>query len=372
MRFVCWQPLLTDHQAYTLAALAEVADAPMETVATTHSDAIRTAQGWSPLGLEALAPTILTHDGWRSQVATIVGREPDAIHLFCSPFGENRITLALFWALFQGKRVYLVSEPYSPSAVGYLADEGGFVASLKARLRPLVYRLYGRLMRRRLAGVFAISPLAVSQYEKIGIPPDRIFPFGYFVPPTDVKVTLAGAELAFRLCFIGSLIERKGLRSLIAAVRSADAGIKLDAYGAGDPSAYDFDDKIVRYCGMIPFGSASSVLAGYDVLVVPSRHDGWGVVVNEALLAGIPVICSSATGASALIARWGCGSVYDTGDPDALKTILASLARDPERLARMRDGARRLQPLLSPETAARYMLAAITHLQPENPWYDRP
>jgi glycosyltransferase involved in cell wall biosynthesis len=379
-RFLCWQPVLTDHQAYTLAALADAANADIATIAVAHNQPKRVAQGWLPLRVATLSPVILSRSGWIGQVVRLLRYHTDTIHLFCSPFGDIRIILALTAALRAGRRVYVVSEPYSPVAVGYLEDTTSSITKLKAFCRPHLYRLYGFLMRGRVAGVFAISPLAVNQYRAMGIPDHQIFPFGYFVPnlTSPIPWTRCITDFAhgLRLCFVGNLIARKGISKLIDAARMAvGSGRKIivDIYGPGDPTHYAFDADTVRYRGMIPFGSASAVIAGYDALVVPSEHDGWGVVVNEALMAGIPVIASKNVGASAMVAKAGCGVVYEPGKSKSLAEVLISLANNPEQLITMRDAALRLRPALTPEVAGRYMNDAILGEQPPVcPWYDSP
>ena len=377
---VAWQPVLTDHQAYTLEALGNSADADLQTVAVRHDLAERVQQGWQPLGLAKLQPKILSRTGWIGEIAGLLRSRSDAIHLFCAPFGDVRIILALLAALAWRKTVYVVSEPYSPLATGYLDDGRRYIAVFKAKLRPLVYRVFGLALRGRVKGVFAISPLANLQYREIGVSGRVIFPFGYFVPaPDDALPAPPPAEVeagGVKLCFVGSLILRKGVHKLVRAAHSAvaaGADLAVDVYGAGDPSNYEFDGSSVSYCGMIPFGTASAVMAGYHALVVPSEHDGWGVVINEALAAGVPVIASKAVGASAMVEKFGCGIVYDPQDPNALREALMLIASRPEQLAKFRSAAQALKPLLSPEVAGQYMNDAIFgEAVPPCPWYDYP
>lgn len=378
---VAWQPVLTDHQAYTLEALGKSADADLLTVAVRRNQAERVQQGWQPLGLTKLNPTILSRTRWIGEIAGLLRRRSDTIHLFCGPFGDLRITLALLAALAWGKTVYVVSEPYSPLATGYLEDGNRYIAALKAKLRPFVYSIFGMALRGRVKGVFAISPLANLQYRKMGISGGDIFPFGYFVPSLDGASSgspqssdVPGAGL--RLCFVGSLILRKGVHKLVQAAHSAAAAgsaLSVDVYGSGDPSKYDFDRDTVTYCGMIPFGTASAVMAGYHAVVIPSEHDGWGVVVNEALTAGVPVIVSKNVGASAMVEKFGCGIVYDPQNPDALQEALMLVASRPDHLAELRNATRALKPLLEPDVAGRYMKDLIFgDSVPPCPWYNYP
>jgi glycosyltransferase involved in cell wall biosynthesis len=53
----------------------------------------------------------------------------------------------------------------------------------------------------------------------------------------------------------------------------------------------------ITYAGFQPPEALPGYFAQADVFVLPSRYDGWGVVVNQALGAGMPVICSDRVGA---------------------------------------------------------------------------
>lgn len=370
LRVRAWQPLLTPHMAHTLAALRDELGGRLDAIVDRRSDAVRESQGWS-LDVPELVPEQLRETGWRDQIRQLVDEDPDTVHLFGSPFERSRINAALIRALRRGRRVMLVSEPYCPIAISYLGDRPGWRDRAKAALRPLVYRVYGRLMASRLSGVFAISPAAVSQYRRMGVPPSRIIPFGYFVPEAP-RPAREGQE-GLRLAYLGSFIARKGVDDLIRAVELAGSPrLRLDLYGpgwAGRPLPSG-----VAYRGRLAFGEVQGTLAGYDLVVVPSLFDGWAVVVNEAIQAGTPVIASDAVGAAAMIDTWRCGHTFPAGDAAALSELLRAVAADPSGCLEWRAQAERLRPLLDPAVAGSYMRQAIAALLDEQapppcPWY---
>lgn len=110
------------------------------------------------------------------------------------------------------------------------------------------------------------------------------------------------------------------------------------------------------------------------MLVLPSRYDGWGVVVNEALCAGVPVICSDQVGARVLVEKFGAGAVFESESPDALESLLSTLWSNPERLLAMRAATQHAAAAIQPDVAASYMLAVL-RAKPEDkanivsPWY---
>lgn len=362
---VCWQPLLTDHQRYTLDALGVELGTVPEYIVAEVADQVRDAQGWARVDS---ALTKLPASGLWSWARAALA-QADTVHIFGSPFGNRRLIGVLALALWSGVPVWLVSEPWSTAADGYFAEQRRWQDRVRAALRPWVYRGYARLIAKRVAGVFAISPLAVAQYRDMGVPAARIIPFGYFVRAPVALPAPPASSPVLRVAFVGALIARKGIAELAAAATmlAADrAALKIDVFGPGElPDG----SAALRHCGQIPFGEAGQVMAGYDLLVVPSRHDGWGVVVNEALMAGVPVVASDRTGAGAMIDRWGCGGRFAAGSAADLAATLARLARDRAALASMRAAARALAPALHPARAAAYMAAAIRGMPEPNPWY---
>ena len=63
------------------------------------------------------------------------------------------------------------------------------------------------------------------------------------------------------------------------------------------------------------------------MFVLPSRHDGWGVVVNEAIGAGLPIIVSDRVGARDLVENGVNGFITIAGNVDSLASALFKLAR---------------------------------------------
>ena len=139
----------------------------------------------------------------------------------------------------------------------------------------------------------------------------------------------------------------------------------------------------IHYRGKIPFGQAQCVIAQYDLLVLPSHYDGWGVVVNEALCEGVPVVCSDTAGAGAVAATLGAGLIFTSGDSTSLSDVLArliaakltdGLVEEPSLLKSLRTAAPQAAHTLQPAVAAHYMLDVIRspadiRASIPSPWY---
>jgi glycosyltransferase involved in cell wall biosynthesis len=163
----------------------------------------------------------------------------------------------------------------------------------------------------------------------------------------------------FTFLFSGQLIERKGVDLLLSAfIRAAAQRADLRLRLAGDgPMREALLAKIpealrdrIELLGFVPWEALPATYAAADALVIPSRHDGWALVVNEALAAGLPVIASEAVGAAVDLVRNGVtGARVATGDVDALCAAMIGL---PERATAMGAAGRDLIAALAPEAAA--------------------
>jgi glycosyltransferase involved in cell wall biosynthesis len=82
----------------------------------------------------------------------------------------------------------------------------------------------------------------------------------------------------------------------------------------------------VRILGFKQYAELASAYAGADVLIVPSRYDGWGLVVPEGLAAGMPVISTYSTGAARELIEPENGWIIPAGDEQALLSAMRSAA----------------------------------------------
>jgi glycosyltransferase involved in cell wall biosynthesis len=156
-------------------------------------------------------------------------------------------------------------------------------------------------------------------------------------------------RVARGLLFVGSLTERKGFHFLLEACRKR--GFQLSVVGHG-PLRTDLPN--VRYSGSIPYATLPDWFARAGFLIMPSLADEWGVVVNEALAAGVPVIGSVYSQAvDELIEDGVNGWRFEPTDADAVAdAIERALATSEDELIQMRTNARATSHRLEPADAA--------------------
>jgi glycosyltransferase involved in cell wall biosynthesis len=114
-----------------------------------------------------------------------------------------------------------------------------------------------------------------------------------------------------RLLFVGQCIWRKGLDQLLVALASMPPSTPpwvLDVIGSGGEVAVfmqlaeklDLVDR-VHFRAVVKSPALEQFYLRADLVIVPSRWDGWGMAVNEALFAGVPVMATDRCGASSVI-----------------------------------------------------------------------
>jgi glycosyltransferase involved in cell wall biosynthesis len=151
------------------------------------------------------------------------------------------------------------------------------------------------------------------------------------------------------ILYVGALAPWKGVDLLVRAFSSLSrkqAGIALHLVGDGPQRP-----ELERLASSVPRGeihfhgfnqpaNLPRFYAGADVLVLPSRQETWGVVLIEAMAAGLPVISSNAVGAADdLVLDGRTGFVFPTGDVGALEERLGRILADPELKKRLGQGA---------------------------------
>lgn len=373
-QFFAWHPVLTDHQAYTYEALAKQAATPLSAYVLRMEDETRRAQGWRDTQVASIERNQIPANGSLLYCYRQLLAHRNDVHFFGSAFESPMLMLCLLIATCLRIEFYLISEPYSPKSFGYFGDQQKLKARLKTRLRPMLYWLYAQILLRKVAGVFAISPLALEQYHQAGIPTAKLFPFGYFIPQIKSPQVPQNSTV-LRIVFLGALIQRKGLDILIDAVQQLHRvgnKVTLDVFGPGDAKAFAMDEPYINYRGLISFGQAQEQIAQYDLMVLPSHYDGWGVVVNEALCAGVPVVCSDHVGASVLLEKFSTGETFTNGQSQDLANVLIKL--QDEHLSKMRQATITAAAAIQPEVAAAYMLKVIAASAANkagipSPWY---
>ena len=244
------------------------------------------------------------------------------------------------------------------------------VSTWTSRLKRPVQRLLVRMLANRVSGLLAISWLAVRAFIALGIPESKIYRFGYFENVRHPKTPENTTALRFReIVYVGRLVRGKGVELLIEAATAflrKDPEVRLRIVGGGPMEAElrrlvvaNRIESQVTFNGVVPSRSVAKLLGSALMLVLPSESDGWGIVVNQALQAGTPVVVSDASGAAELVANGMNGYVFRARDLAHLENCISALVAQP---GRMRAAAHSTGRAVSTEHAAPYFLQCLEHM----------
>jgi len=133
--------------------------------------------------------------------------------------------------------------------------------------------------------------------------------------------------------FLGYLSERKGVQDLIRAFKLIeDDHAKLIIGGAGEEEEklleLSEDDGRIHFPGFLSDDQKATYFQLSDVFVLPSYNDPWGLVVNEAMMFGLPVITTTEVGARELVNNNGL--IIEAGDVPMIYQSLIRMLENPK------------------------------------------
>jgi len=212
----------------------------------------------------------------------------------------------------------------------YLQSVDGFIFNSRT-----TERVVNSLLENRKADIVAYPPT------------DR---FGEPISEEEIKSRAQTDPL--RILFLGNVIERKGLHTLLKAVSSQRLAFRVDVIGslASEPAyakqmqefiAHNNLSSSVSLHGPLDKQPLSAKLKQAHVLVVPSSYEGFGIVYLEGMCFGLPAIGTTAGAANEVIDDGQTGFLIE---PDASKSLaahLTSLAEDRGLLTRLSVTARK-------------------------------
>ncbi len=160
-----------------------------------------------------------------------------------------------------------------------------------------------------------------------------------------------------RLLFIGNLIPRKQVLELVQAfARLSDDRAELVLVGAEVDAAYAAELRRaarlpevagrVYLLGALDSAGVAAELERADALVLPSRLEGYGMVMSEALWAGVPVIAARVGAAMQLVQATGAGLLHDPDSSDGLFENLNNFTVKAGLRVRLRHAARQARAVL--------------------------
>lgn len=368
MQVVFWQSILSLQQSAYIRALARRPGWDVTVVAERAMTPERAALGWSVPDF-GQARLVIASEGPGALALRQCGQ--DAIHVLEGIRGCSMVRSVL--PLLRKR-----------SARAGIMFESGDASGLKGGLRRIAYTWYGLTHATDMDFFLAMGSQGVGWYRRCRFPNSKIYRFAYVTEPPAGRMSETSQPRRtgeVTLAFLGELIPRKGGDLLLGALAALpDHNWRLTITGEGkDRPAWErlaahlrISDQ-VTFTGVLPNTEAKAVLGSADLLVLPSRFDGWGVVVNEALMQGVPVLCSDRCGARDLLAETWRGEVFKAGSVESLRDVLARWINRGTRTPELTERIKAWSRCIEGESVADYFAAVLRHVydgapRPIAPW----
>jgi glycosyltransferase involved in cell wall biosynthesis len=284
--------------------------------------------------------------------------------IVCGGYNYFALWQAQRWALRRGVRFLLWSESNALDA---------------RRNFPWVEAAKRRFIR-SCHGYVVPGASAAEYMEAFGVERERIFVASNAV---DVERFSNGAEQARRdfglrqrlglpqryLLYVGRFVRAKGVLDLLAAYATLPEGIRREVglVLAGDGEEREelvrrsrkISPGEVLFPGFLQRDELSAFYALAEALVFPTHSDPWGLVVNEAMACGLPVIVTDVAGCVAGLVRDGeNGYVVGAGDAEALSQAMGRLLSTPDLQKQMGQSSREISSRFTPQGWAEGLVRA--------------
>lgn len=348
-----WQNMPAHHQVGALEFLALIWGSPVTGVWCSDISDSRRRQGWPACRREALQDIFLPSKKWESVVDDLIDANRDGIHIFSGIGAYRPVTRAL-------RRL-----GRSPGAKMGLVIESPIMYGWRRWVRLAKARYYYAGYINKFNAVFTMGSVGVQFYQNLGFSKGQIYPYLYQEEVEKSGIVTPGEKV--KLAYVGQLSRRKGVDILFDAIKLIDrTDWTLELFGDGPDMAMLRERAAagphagrISFRGVVPSGLLMGELRQKDLMIVPSRFDGWGMAVNEALQCGMSVLASSMVGASDLVRASKAGAVFESERPEFLAEDILRRLTDRSLLLNEKLLAHRYAEKISPQAAGAYMSSAL-------------
>lgn len=296
----------------------------------------------------------------KDAVLSLLGQNLDAIHVangFDTPIMKE-VKNHLFK---KNSKIILFTE--RPTIMG------GFFERLYRRCGLWVK--YSKLYREYKPYVKAYLPMGVQgmqRFHSCGIPYEKMYNFLYCPDLTDISNRRDfSVSKPIRFLYVGRFFYKtKGTDILVKALKYLHGSWSLDMAGGYGSDADEVKQNIavysqVRYVGIWDSSQVVRNMQDYDIVVVPSKADGWNLLINEGLHAGICVITSDEAVSHEVIDKCKAGLIFRSERPKELAKCMQYAIDNPDDVQQWMKQGRGVAKTISQERIGQYIKDIIEY-----------
>jgi glycosyltransferase involved in cell wall biosynthesis len=352
-----------------------------EVVYAHPQDTHREAQGWRTENDSNYASKTIGKGLKTWQLVGYVFKNRKATHIVNGIWAEKSFFFVIILLNLFGADFLIYSEAPSP------IKNRNFI---KQFCLDFLIKFASKLLIIRAKGFLAVSIFGENYFKSLGVKTDKIYRFGYFRNAALSVVDSNTTDKAVRstkFIFVGQLIERKGILTLLEAIKTLSIqtqSFHLTIIGTGELAYFSkgFIEKnqfqhLVTLQGVVSSDDVPDYISKADLLILPSLFDGWGMVVNEALQCCVPALVSDQCGAKELIKNKHNGLIFKAKDVESLtEQLLFLLNLTNEERALMQKNTEQISSKISIDVMSDYLVNCLHHIynpttiKPIAPWLD--
>lgn len=365
MQYVFWQNVLSIHQSAFLRNLSSNNDVLL--VAESELKLTRLKDGWSIPEFGQVKVIIAPN---KEKIQSLLEDYKNAVHVFSGLSAFPMVHYAFNCAVRKSLKIGVMLEPFN-------------WIGIKGFLRQIKYCYLRLKYDKHISFLLTTGEIGRLCYEKVKFSTTKIFDWGYFTEtPMGISKRDNVSGNKINVLFIGAITSRKNILTLvdICLQNIVKEEFVLHIVGTGDLENILLE-KIDNLDGIIYHGGVDNkeiypILLSSDLLILPSIFDGWGAVVNEALMCGTPVIASDYCGSSVLLDGNYRGEVFSIKENNLEEILKKWILK-----GKLSENSRTLvkewaENNISGSVAANYFEKIIAHIlsgkeRPIAPWLDK-
>lgn len=295
------------------------------------------------------------------KVKEILRSYPNAIHIMAGFASPIKKYIKEYLKMDDPKLLVYTEKPK--------VDKEGIYGILQLLVIPFKYKFYKIKYNKYVKALLPLGVDGVNTYKKLGWESEIMFPFMY-CPQHNYEVikTKKTSSIDLKMLYIGRFnYVTRGLDTLMDSINFLpETGWQLDLVGGYGSRAEEVikwaeRQKNVNFIGTWAANTVSKNMSDYDIVVVPSKRDGWNLITNEAINSGIGIIVSNKAVSHELVQSSSSGIVIKANSAYELSRAIIKAIEDPALVSEWKNNAILFSPRISPESVGNYFIDIINY-----------